>query len=90
MATERLPMRSIREILRQKLKLERTHREVVAATGASLGMVGKVTSRFEKLKLSWADIEATLPGVAEGAYTVEAALALAERLGVEMPIAREV
>jgi glycerol-3-phosphate dehydrogenase (NAD(P)+) len=38
----------------------------------------------------WAEIEATLPGVAEGAYTVEAALALAERLGVEMPIAREV
>jgi glycerol-3-phosphate dehydrogenase (NAD(P)+) len=38
----------------------------------------------------WAEIEATLPGVAEGAYTVDAALALAERLGVELPIAREV
>jgi glycerol-3-phosphate dehydrogenase (NAD(P)+) len=38
----------------------------------------------------WADIEGTLPGVAEGAYTVDAALALAERLGVEMPIAQEV
>jgi len=38
----------------------------------------------------WSDIEATLPGVAEGAYTVQAALALADRLGVEMPIAREV
>jgi glycerol-3-phosphate dehydrogenase (NAD(P)+) len=38
----------------------------------------------------WAEIEATLPGIAEGAYTVEAALALADRLGVEMPIAREV
>ena len=32
----------------------------------------------------------TLPGVAEGAYTVDAALGLADRLGVEMPIAREV
>ena len=31
-----------------------------------------------------------MPGTAEGAYTVKAALALAERLGVEMPIAREV
>ena len=31
-----------------------------------------------------------LPGTAEGAYTVQAALALADRLGVEMPIAREV
>jgi glycerol-3-phosphate dehydrogenase (NAD(P)+) len=39
---------------------------------------------------TWAEIETTLPGVAEGAYTVRAALALAERLGVEMPIAREV
>ena len=38
----------------------------------------------------WAEIEASLPGVAEGAYTVTAALALAERLGVELPIAREV
>ena len=38
----------------------------------------------------WADIEASLPGVAEGAYTVDAALDLADRLGVEMPIAREV
>ncbi len=39
---------------------------------------------------TWAEIEAVLPGVAEGAYTVDAALALAERHGVEMPIAREV
>ena len=38
----------------------------------------------------WADIEGTLAGVAEGAYTVTAALALATRLGVEMPIAQEV
>ncbi len=39
---------------------------------------------------SWQELEAVLPGVAEGAYTVDAALALAERHGVEMPIAREV
>ena len=39
---------------------------------------------------SWPEIEGTLPGVAEGAYTVEAALAMADRYGVEMPIAREV
>jgi glycerol-3-phosphate dehydrogenase (NAD(P)+) len=38
----------------------------------------------------WADIEGTLPGVAEGAYTVDAALAMAEQLDVEMPIAQEV
>ncbi len=39
---------------------------------------------------AWADIEGTLAGVAEGAYTVRSALALAERHGVEMPIAGEV
>jgi glycerol-3-phosphate dehydrogenase (NAD(P)+) len=38
----------------------------------------------------WADIEGTLPGVAEGAYTVSAALEMAHQLGVEMPIAQEV
>jgi glycerol-3-phosphate dehydrogenase (NAD(P)+) len=39
---------------------------------------------------SWSDIEPSLPGVAEGAYTVDSALAMARRLGVEMPIAQEV
>ncbi len=38
----------------------------------------------------WSEIEGSLPGVAEGAYTVQAAVALAERHGVDMPIAREV
>lgn len=38
----------------------------------------------------WADIEGTLPGVAEGAYTVTSALDMAGRAGVEMPIAQEV
>lgn len=58
MATERLPMRSIRDILRLKLKLGRTHREIHSAIGVSLGKVSQVGSRFEKLKLSWADVEA--------------------------------
>jgi len=38
----------------------------------------------------WADIEGTLPGVAEGAYTVTSALDMAAQLNVEMPIAHEV
>ena len=38
----------------------------------------------------WAEIEGTLPGVAEGAYTVTSALQMADRAGIEMPIAREV
>jgi glycerol-3-phosphate dehydrogenase (NAD(P)+) len=39
---------------------------------------------------SWQEIEGTLPGIAEGAYTVDAALALAATHNVEMPIAQEV
>jgi glycerol-3-phosphate dehydrogenase (NAD(P)+) len=39
---------------------------------------------------AWSDIERSLPGVAEGAYTVRAAIELAERHEVELPIAREV
>jgi glycerol-3-phosphate dehydrogenase (NAD(P)+) len=38
----------------------------------------------------WPEIEGTLAGVAEGAYTVNAALELAARHGIEMPIAQEV
>jgi glycerol-3-phosphate dehydrogenase (NAD(P)+) len=38
----------------------------------------------------WAEVEGVLPGVAEGAYTVDAALALAKQHGIEMPIAQEV
>lgn len=38
----------------------------------------------------WSDLERELPGTAEGAYTVDAAIGLAERHGVDMPIAREV
>ncbi len=38
----------------------------------------------------WPEIEGTLAGVAEGAYTVTAALEMAGDLGVEMPIAQEV
>ena len=37
MATERLSMRKMREILRQKWELGRTHREVVESVGLSLG-----------------------------------------------------
>ncbi len=39
---------------------------------------------------AWPEIEGTLAGVAEGAYTVTSALEMASELGVEMPIAQEV
>ena len=68
----------------------------LAGMGDSSRPAGRTLSRNHRLGeelakgRTWAEIEADLPGVAEGAYTVEAALALADRLGVEMPIAREV
>jgi len=40
MATERLSMRKTREILRQKWELSRTHREIAASVGQSLGRGG--------------------------------------------------
>ena len=63
--------------------------DVIATCGSSLSRnhrLGVELARGRK----WDEIEATLPGVAEGAYTVDAALQLADELGVEMPIAREV
>jgi glycerol-3-phosphate dehydrogenase (NAD(P)+) len=68
----------------------------LAGIGDVIATCGSTLSRNHRLGVelargrAWADIEATLPGVAEGAYTVEAALAMAAELGVEMPIAREV
>lgn len=68
----------------------------LAGIGDVIATCGSPLSRNHRLGVelargrSWADIETTLPGVAEGAYTVDAALLLADELGVEMPIAREV
>jgi DNA-directed RNA polymerase specialized sigma24 family protein len=53
MATERLPMRHIREILRLKGVVQRSHRETARSLGISAGVVGSVTSRATKLQLSW-------------------------------------
>jgi glycerol-3-phosphate dehydrogenase (NAD(P)+) len=63
--------------------------DVIATCGSKLSRNHRLGEELAKGR-SWAEIEGTLAGVAEGAYTVDAAIALAERLGVEMPIAREV
>jgi glycerol-3-phosphate dehydrogenase (NAD(P)+) len=63
--------------------------DVIATCGSPLSRNHRLGVELAKGR-TWAQIEADLPGVAEGAYTVDAALALADRLGVEMPIAREV
>ena len=63
--------------------------DVIATCGSRLSRNHKLGEELAKGR-AWAEIEATLPGTAEGAYTVSAALALADKLDVEMPIAREV
>ena len=63
--------------------------DLIATCGSSLSRNHRLGEELAKGR-TWAEIEATLPGTAEGAYTVRSALALADRLGVEMPIAREV
>jgi transposase len=57
MATERLPMRHIREILRLKWRLSRSHRETARSLGVSAGVVASVLSRASKLGLTWDAIE---------------------------------
>ncbi len=63
--------------------------DVVATCGSRLSRNHRLGEELAKGR-SWQEIEASLSGVAEGAYTVDAAIALAGRFGVEMPIAREV
>ncbi len=63
--------------------------DVIATCGSSLSRNHRLGVELAKGR-PWAEIEADLPGVAEGAYTVDAALGLAARHGVEMPIAQEV
>ena len=51
--------------------------DVIATCGSSLSRNHRLGVELARGR-TWADIEATLPGVAEGAYTVDAALALAD------------
>ena len=63
--------------------------DVIATCGSGLSRNHRLGEELAKGR-RWTDIEAALPGVAEGAYTVDAAIALATRYDVEMPIAQEV
>jgi len=53
MATERLPMRCIREILRQKLVLARSNRQVALSLDVSAGTVSSTVTRARTLGLDW-------------------------------------
>lgn len=57
MATERLPMRTIRNILRLKWSLQRSHRETARSLGISAGAVGLVVTPATQLGLGWSTVE---------------------------------
>ena len=63
--------------------------DVIATCGSTLSRNHRLGVELAKGR-KWADLERELPGTAEGAYTVDAALGLARRYDVEMPIAQEV
>jgi glycerol-3-phosphate dehydrogenase (NAD(P)+) len=63
--------------------------DVIATCGSKLSRNHRLGDYLAQGR-TWKDVEDALGGVAEGAYTVDAALALAAQLGVEMPIAQEV
>jgi transposase len=57
MATERLSMRKLREILRQKWTLACSHRQVAASLQVSVGTVTAVLRRATHAGLDWAQVE---------------------------------
>jgi transposase len=58
LATERLSMRQLREILRHKLLLRRSHRETARSLGVSTGSVAGAVSRANAVGLDWVAISA--------------------------------
>ena len=57
MATERLTMRALREILRQKLQLSRSHRAAARAAGVGTATVASAATRARVLGLDWDAVE---------------------------------
>jgi transposase len=57
MATERLPMRKTREVLRLRWQLGLTVRQVARSLGISVGVVSKAAGRAERAGIGWADVE---------------------------------
>ena len=57
MATERLPMRKIREILRQTWVLGQRHRAIARALGGGVGTVSDVTRGAGAAGLDWARVQ---------------------------------
>jgi len=57
MATERLPMRKIREILRQKWVLGHRHRAIARALGIGVGTVSEMTRAASAAGLDWERVQ---------------------------------
>ena len=66
MAIERLAMRQIREILRQKWTLGLRHRAVARSLGVGLGTISSVTSRAHAAGLDWAAVQTLTDEALEG------------------------
>src|SRR5512139_812079 len=81
MATERLPMRKIKDILRQKWLLGRRHRQIARALDVGVGTVSSVVGRAADAALTWEQVEALTEGQLEQRlYT-----AVAKRVGTPLP-----
>jgi transposase len=65
MATERLSMRKLREILRLKWPLARSHREVAASLQVSVGVVTSVLRRATHAGLDWSQVQPLTDAVLE-------------------------
>src|SRR5262245_5119993 len=66
MATERLSMRQIREILRQKWALGLSHRAVARSLRVGLGTISSVTRRAQAAGLDWAAVQTLTDEALEG------------------------
>jgi len=66
MATERLSMRQMREILRQKWVLRLSHRAVARSLRIGLGTISSVTRRAQAAGLDWAAVQTLTDEALEG------------------------
>jgi len=78
MATERLSMRQIREILRQKWVLGRPHREVAQALHIGLGTVSVVLEKAKQAGMDWPTVQTLTDEVLEARLYTRPHIALPE------------
>ncbi len=85
MATERLSMRQIREILRQKWVLGRPHREVAQSLRIGLGTVSVVLEKAKQAGLDWPTIQVLTDEVLEARLYTRPHVALPENARLPWP-----